>query len=300
MKTIAVTGATSMIGVALIKKCIQNNIAVLAFVRSGSRNMERLPCSSLIRILECDLREMESFNVSNKYSADVFIHLGWDFTDKTGRNDCQKQLQNVQYTLDAVHLAKRLGCKRFIGAGSQAEYGTPNKLLKSDIPACPLIPYGVAKYTAGRLSAMECQKEQIEFIWVRVLSVYGKNDNSGTLIKTLIENAENNIPMGLSGCEQMWDYLFEDDAGAAFFGMAEKGINGKIYNLGSGKGKLLREFVEDIVGIVNPVYKPDYRKYPYSPTQPMYLVADITDLEKDIGWEPEVSFKDGIKRIIAE
>jgi UDP-glucose 4-epimerase len=300
MKTIAVTGATSMIGVALIKECIEKHISVLAFVRANSRNISRIPDSSLVRILECDLSEMESFNVASKYTADVFIHLGWGFTDKNGRNDCEKQLVNIQYTLDAVHLAKRLGCKRFVGTGSQAEYGIPNKLLKSDTPVSPLIPYGVTKYAAGRLSAIECEKEQIEYIWVRVLSIYGKNDNTGTLIHTLVANAKNNIPMGLSGCKQIWDYLFEDDSGAAFLAIAEKGVPGKIYNLGSGDGRPLHEFVEDIIEIVNPGYKPDYGKYPYSPVQPMYLLADITDLKKDTGWEPEISFEDGIKKIIAE
>ena len=206
--TLAITGATSMLGVATIKNCILKNISVLAFVRKGSSKIERLPSSPLVKIVECDLAQMKDFDV-DKLSADVFIHFGWAFTDKTGRNDVSKQLENVQYTIDAVHLAKRLGCRKFVGAGSQAEYGTPNIILKADTPVNPLVPYGVAKYAAGRLSAMECKKEGLEYNWVRILSVYGPHDNEGTLLKQLIYNAKDNIPMGLSGCEQIWDYLHE-------------------------------------------------------------------------------------------
>lgn len=295
--TIAITGATSMLGVATIKNCISNNISVLTFVRKGSSKIERLPSSSLIKIVECDLEQMKDFDV-DKLSADVFIHFGWAFTDKTGRNDVSKQLENVQYTIDAVHLAKKLGCRKFVGAGSQAEYGTPNVILKADTPVNPLIPYGVAKYAANRFAKIECEKIGLEYNWVRILSVYGTNDLPGTLISQLIYNAKKNIPMGLTGCEQTWDYLFEDDAGRAFVAIAEKGVDGKVYNLGSGVGRKLKDYVQDVIDVVNPDYVPDYGKYPYSKTQPMCLVTDVSDLKNDIDWEADITFTEGLKRIL--
>ena len=295
--TIAITGATSMLGVATIKNCISNNISVLTFVRKGSSKIERLPSSSLIKIVECDLAQMKDFDV-DKLSADVFIHFGWAFTDKTGRNDVSKQLENVQYTIDAVHLAKKLGCRKFVGAGSQAEYGTPNVILKADTPVNPLIPYGVAKYAANRFAKIECEKIGLEYNWVRILSVYGTNDLPGTLISQLIYNAKKNIPMGLTGCEQTWDYLFEDDAGRAFVAIAEKGVDGKVYNLGSGVGRKLKDYVQDVIDVVNPDYVPDYGKYPYSKTQPMCLVTDVSDLKNDIDWEADITFTEGLKRIL--
>ncbi len=288
-----------MLGVATIKSCISKNISVLAFVRKGSPKISRLPSSPLLEVVECDLAQMKGFNCTD-LSADVFIHFGWAFTDKIGRNDVTKQLENVQYTIDAVYLAKRLGCCKFVGAGSQAEYGTPNVTLKADTPVNPLIPYGVAKYAAGRLSAMECKKEGLEYNWVRILSVYGENDNDGTLLRTLIYNAKNNISMGLSGCEQIWDYLHEDDAGAAFVAVAEKGVDGRIYPLGSGFGRLLKEYVQDVISVVNSDYKPEFGKFPYSATQPMCLVGDESELEADTGWRPRTEFKESIKLMVKQ
>ena len=60
---IAITGATSMLGVATIKQCIQKNISVLAFVRKNSANIKRLPESSLVKLVECDLSEMAAFDI---------------------------------------------------------------------------------------------------------------------------------------------------------------------------------------------------------------------------------------------
>lgn len=286
-----------MLGLATIKACIEREIQVLALVRKNSPKIARLPQSSFLQIIECDLSEMASFNTSG-FTADVFIHFGWAYTDKIGRNNVSKQLENVQYTIDAIHLAKKLGCRKFIGAGSQAEYGTPNVVLKATTPVSPLVPYGVAKYAAGRLTQMECTKESLEYNWVRILSVYGKNDSEGTLISQLVHNAKNNVPMGLSCCEQIWDFLHEDDAGKAFLAIAEKGINGKIYPLGSGIGRPLKDSVIDVITTVNPSYKPEIGKCDYSPTQPMYLVADVSELTTDTGWQPQVSFVDGIKGIV--
>ena len=242
---------------------------------------------------------MKDFNCTG-LSADVFIHFGWAFTDKIGRNDVSKQVENVQYAVDSVHLAKKLGCRKFVGAGSQAEYGTPNVMLKADTPINPLIPYGVAKFAAGRLSAMECKKEGLEYNWVRILSVYGKNDNEGTLLDQLIYNAKNNIPMGLSACEQIWDYLHEDDAGAAFVAVAEKGVDGKIYPLGRGVGRPLKEYVQDVISVANPDYKPEFGKFSYSATQPMCLVGDESELKKDTGWKPRMEFKESVKEMVGK
>ena len=47
------------------------------------------------------------------------------------------QEPNIQYTMDAVCLAKRLGCKLFVGAGSQAEYGRVDGKIGSNTPVNP-------------------------------------------------------------------------------------------------------------------------------------------------------------------
>lgn len=300
MHKIAITGATSMLGVATIKNCLSQNISVIAFVRKCCTKIERLPKSHLLTVVECDLDELENFEpIATQKNVDVFYHFGWAYTDKDGRNDAEKQYKNIGYTLASVRLAQKLMCKKFIGAGSQAEYGVTNEMLSAYTPCNPLIAYGVAKYAAGKLSRLECEKIGMEHIWLRILSVYGKNDNSQTLVSQLIYNAKNNIAMSLSNCEQIWDFLYEDDAASAFVAIGKFGVNGKTYMIGSGQGKMLREYVETLIDIVNPTYKPDYGKIPYNKNQPMHLVANISELTADTSWQPKVSFAEGIKNIIS-
>ena len=118
MKRIVVTGATSMIGIALIEECIKNDVEVLAIIRKNSNRLYRLPQSELLHIVECDLDELET--ISSEKSYDVFYHLAWAYTSKEYRDDPILQEKNIRYTLDAVNLAKKLGCGKFVGAGYTA------------------------------------------------------------------------------------------------------------------------------------------------------------------------------------
>jgi nucleoside-diphosphate-sugar epimerase len=302
MKIIALTGATSMLGIALIKKCIQNAIKVIAFIRPNSSRLDRLPYSDLLTVVKCNLDNLMNFNPidENSDNPEIFYHFGWKNTDKQGRYNCDMQLENVNHTLAAVHLAKKIGCMRFIGAGSQAEYGNSSIPLNGNIPVNPEIAYGIAKYAAGKLSKIECENFGLEHIWVRVLSVYGTNDNADTLIKSFINCCKNNYSMPIGPCTHIWDYLHEDDAGKAFLDIGERGINGKVYCLGSGIGKPLKEYLETIKNIINPVYIPGYDAIPYTEKSIKYLCADISELTNDTGWKPEISFEEGIKRIITQ
>lgn len=297
MPSIALTGATSMLGIALVHQCIACNVSVIAFVRPGTKRFDRLPKSELVTIVRCDLDSLENVNVECLH-ADVFYHIGWSFTDKFGRNLPVLQEKNIKYTLDAVNLAKRLGSSRFIGIGSQAEYGRVDAIITPDSPVNPEVSYGIAKYAAGKLSKIECEQQGLDHIWVRVFSVYGKNDNDGTLIKTFIQKIKANESMPLTKCEQIWDYLNESDAGAALYLLGEKGISGKTYCLGSGIAKPLLDYLVCVRDIINKNYQLGIGQLSYSKDQPMHLCADITELMYDTGWKPQISFEEGINLLI--
>ena len=229
---------------------------------------------------------------------DAFIHLSWEKTFGASRDDAEVQTRNIQYTLDAVQLAHRCGCKVFVGAGSQAEYGVQSVALTPDLPVKPESGYGIAKYAAGKLSAMLCKSLGMRQSWVRILSVYGPNDGENSLINYLIREFKNGNSPQLTKCEQMWDYLYADDAADAILAVAEKGVDGKAYPLGSGKGRKLSAYVEDIKNAINPIIDVQYGVKEYYPHQPMYLVADISALETDTGWSPHFSFVKGLHTLV--
>jgi nucleoside-diphosphate-sugar epimerase len=296
MQKIVITGATGMIGTALVRCAINEGIEVLCIVRKNSGRLNNLPQSDLIKIEYCGIDQYCNLSFDAHY--DVFYHLAWDKTSGVSRDDVDIQTANIQYTLDAVRLAKRLGCKKFIGAGSQAEYGVVTEPLKPEMPVNPLSGYGIAKYTAGKLSYLLCSQLGLEFNWIRILSVFGLLDGAHTLIMYAIHELQEGRSPEFTKCEQIWDYLYCDDAARAFLGIGESGINGKTYPLGSGTKRKLSEYIESIRNIVDPGAVLQFGKKEYYPHQPMYLCADISELTHDTGWKPEIKFEEGIKKII--
>lgn len=296
MRKIVLTGATGMIGCALIGQALKKDIEVLCIVRKDSDRIDNIPKLEKIRVVFADLTEYTSLDIPEKY--DVFFHLAWGKTSGPSRDDAGIQAKNIQYTVDAVRLAERLGCTAFVGAGSQAEYGIVSTPLKADTPVNPQSGYGIAKYAAGKLGGLLCARLGIRYNWIRVLSVFGPLDGSNTLIMYAINELLSGRLPELTKCEQMWDYLYCDDAARAFLAAGDKGIDGKIYPLGSGSKRKLSEYLESLKNIVNPKGILQFGKKEYYPHQPMFLSADISELTADTGWKPEVSFEEGIKRII--
>lgn len=292
------TGPTGAIGVALIEQCINENIEVYALCRKDSRRISNIPQSPLVHIIFCDLQEMSEFNDDQIKGADVFYHFGWAATIGAGRNDMPLQIRNIQYTIDAVHLAKRLGCSVFVGAGSQAEYGRVEGKLNAEVPTFPENGYGMAKLCAGQMSRVECEKLGLKHIWTRILSIYGPYDGDATMITSTIKKLLNGQIPELTKGEQMWDYMYSKDVAKAFVALGDRGVHGKIYCLGSGQVRPLKEYIEILRDKIDVRAKLGFGEIPYAPKQVMYLCADISDLQNDTGFTPQISFEKGIQETI--
>ena len=298
MKRAIITGPTGVVGTALIQVLIEQDVEVLAVVRKNSKRKNNIPQSGKVRIVELDLKEIERLPYLVKENYDVFYHLGWDGTFGNSRNNMQEQLRNIQYALDAVETAYFMGCKKFIGAGSQAEYGRVEGKLRPDTPTFPENGYGIAKLCAGQMTRTLCEQKGMEHIWARILSVYGPYDGENTMVMSTIKKLMAGEKPIFTKCEQMWDYLYSKDAGKAMYLLGEKGISGKTYCIGSGQVKRLLSYVESIRYMTNPSAKLGIGEIPYAPNQVMYLCADIEELTKDTGFVPEYEFERGIKETI--
>lgn len=298
MKRAIITGATGAVGTALVKELITNNVETLVLCREGSRRNHQIPDHPLVTRKHCSLDQLASIENDTGKDYDVFYHFAWMGTTGAERNDMYLQNQNVRFALDAVGAAERFGCKIFIGAGSQAEYGRVEGVLKPDTPAYPEMGYGIAKLCAGRMTREYAHQLDMRHIWTRILSVYGPNDGAQSMVMSTIHKLQNGeVPQFTKG-EQMWDYLYSGDAAKAFFLLGDKGADGKTYVLGSGNARPLIDYIKIIRDEVNPKAKLDIGAIPYVPKQVMYLQADIEELRRDTGFKPEMRFDEGIRKIL--
>lgn len=147
MKKVIITGATGMIGIALINYLLEKDIKILAISRKNSARINNLPQSNSVKIVECNLNSLCDLKI-NENDYDAFFHFAWEGTFGENRNNMYMQNANIKYTLDALELAKKAGCKMFIGAGSQAEYGRVDGIINDKTATNPENGYGIAKLAA--------------------------------------------------------------------------------------------------------------------------------------------------------
>lgn len=312
MEKIVISGATGAIGMALVSCALERQMQVLVICHKNSKRMKRLPKSENLHILKLNVEEYSDF-INNKKDElvllgkyDYFFHLAWQGTLGTDRNDMNLQLRNVGYTLDAVELAAALGCKCFVGAGSQAEYGRVEGMISSKTPTFPENGYGIAKLCAGQMSRIRCEQLHIKHVWTRILSVYGPGDGKKTLIMSAVNGFLNHEYTEFTEGMQKWDYIYSMDSARALLGMAKWGRDGHVYCVGSGKIQLLKEYIHQIYIMVNGQDATDEQlgigKRPYMDKQVMYLRADTAEwpeeLQEEFAQKSMCSFDEGIQYTI--
>jgi nucleoside-diphosphate-sugar epimerase len=283
---------------ALIRELTEAGIGVLVLAREGSARNDRLPRGPLVEVRYCALEELSSLENEKNEKYDAFYHFAWTNTTGAGRNNMPAQVANIAGTLAAVNAAAALGCKVFIGAGSQAEYGRVEGVLTPETPAFPENGYGMAKLCAGQMSRVLCREKGIDHIWTRVLSVYGPGDGVGAMVPSVISKLANGERPALTAGVQQWDYLYSEDAARAFYLLATDGVNEQVYVVGGGKARALREYIEALRDAIDPALPLGFGEIPYAPLQVMHLEADISALTRDTGFVPEVSFADGIRETV--
>ena len=304
MKKAVIAGATGAIGRALISVCISNGYEVLAVVHRESvrsAELERIEgCQVLYLNLDEYNRGLEEAKKAqlNVEGCELFFHLAWQGAFGKRRDDLDLQQVNIEAAVEAVRFAKRLGCKVFVGAGSQAEYGRTEGVLSPVTPAFPETGYGIAKLCAGQMTRLACEQLGIRHEWCRILSVYGPYDRDETLIGTAIKLMMEDKETEFTPCDQMWDYIYSEDAARALIMVAESGNDGEVYMIGSGEVQPLKQYVNTIALITHYSKEIGFGRRDYNPKQVMYLQADISSLHEQFGFKPMTTFEEGILKTV--
>lgn len=305
MRNIIVTGATSFIGRHLIEQLlVDSNNFIYAVIRRGSSRKEMLIQSDNIQLIELNMEEYGSLSSVISESCEICFALAWDGTRGESRNDKTLQQNNYKYSMQCIKEVCRLGCKKIICSGSQAEYGDipevfEEKLIMEEIKSNPITEYGIAKMQFYQDAKEYCTKREVSIKEPRFFSIYGEDDNFQTVILATLKNMMQDKPCRLTECIQYWDFLYIDDAVNALVKLMEQECDDGIYNVASGDNRRLKDFIEEMYLLTNSKSELLYGAIPYSSKGCMVSIRPgIEKLKAQTGWHPEISFEIGIRRVI--
>jgi len=294
-----VTGGTGLIGSHLVQLLLEDDNEVSVLMRSKSNPWRIKDVLHSLHIITGDLAAIEEAGPAiREFSPEVVFHLGWQGVSGRYRNDPGQVTQNLYGSLKLLELAHEAGCRRWIGLGSQAEYGPCDGILTEDLPTRPVTLYGSAKLCVGLLSQKLCEAYGMGFTWLRLLAAYGPTDDQEHLIPYVILTLLRGQKPSLTPGEQRWDYLYVEDAARAIWQTATNPAIQGIFDLGSGEAYTVKSIVERIRDLINPSLPLGFGEVPYRPDQIMHLQADISRLQQATGWSPQVSLDEGLRRTV--
>jgi len=294
-----VTGASGHIGSALTRALLARGCEVAVLVRPQSDLWRIAGLLSQIKAVHGALGDLAQAREPLKaWQPEIVFHLAWSGVTGAHRNDPAQITRNVAGSLELFETVQQAGVSTWVGIGSQAEYGAVDGKLREDLSPHPVTAYGVAKHCLALLTEKLCEMTDTRFVWLRLLAAYGPMDDPRHLLPSVIEQLLDGTRPALTPGEQLWDYLYIDDAAEAICRLALDTAASGVFNLGAGKAQTVRSLVEAVRDLIDPALPLGFGDVPYRPDQVMHLEAEISKLTRATGWQPQTTLAEGLRRTL--
>lgn len=293
--TVLVTGAGGFVGAAVVRAAQAAGIAVHA---SGRGEAPVRLAGNGAPYHQLDLFDRHAVDaLFAVVRPDIVIHTAWAGVSGDSRAS-DVQFANLDATCRLADAAARYDARKFVGVGSQAEYGPIHgPVAETRLPA-PATLYGAAKLSASHLARQRCEAANLDFAWLRLFATYGPGDNPNWLIPSLITAMARGTSPRMTPGTQKWDYLYNEDTAAGILAAATSDACGT-FNLSSGSAVPVRDIAAMIRDRIAPGLALTFGEVEFGPAQIMHLEGDISALRSATGWSPKVSLEDGLDRTIA-
>jgi UDP-glucose 4-epimerase len=203
---------------------------------------------------------------------------------------------NVQGTVHMLECARNAGVQKFVYAASSSCYGLAKTPTTEDHKIEPLYPYALSKYQGEQAAFHWNQVYKLPVNSIRIFNAYGTRSRTsgayGAVFGVFLRQKIAGKPYTVVGDgTQTRDFLFVTDVARAFQAAAETDRVGRVYNLGAGKPQSVNRLIELLGG--------EKTHIPKRPGEPDCTWADITRITTELGWKPQVSFEEGVAKIVA-
>ena len=290
MNTSIVTGATGFIGKALVEYLAGNGEKVYAVVRDKKK--QKILSGENISIIQADFENYDSLSAKIE-NADIFYHLAWTGAYGTDVSNFAVQLNNVAATCKALEQAIKIGCKKFVFAGTVAELEVIEHIDNNICSPRNTCIYSTAKLCAEMMCKTLANKSNIEFNTGLFANIFGPGDYSRRSTNIIVNQIDRGIAPKLVKGDGLNDWLYIKDAVRLISAMAEKGISNKTYYIGHTELRPLREIISDVSDILAPDLQLTFGTL-RDEFLTNYSYIKVDELFQDTGFKAEYPFHEAI------
>jgi NAD dependent epimerase/dehydratase len=310
-RRVLVTGAGGFIGSHLVEALVRRGDKVRALVRYNGRGdagaLERLPKEALgaIELVYGDITD-PFFARELCRDQEVIFHLAAliaiPYSYVAPRSFFETN------TLGTVHLleAARQGCGRFVQISTSEVYGTARQIpIPETHPLVGQSPYAASKIGADQAAESYRRAFGVPVVTVRPFNTYGTRQSARAIIPTIISQALSSGRVRLGSLSPTRDLSFATDTAAGMISASlAEGAVGEVINLGNAKEISIGDLAKKILALlaeegVSATLEHDEARLRPKESEVERLCADTTKAKKLLGWAPEVSLDEGLRRVIA-
>ncbi|MEK6208848.1 MAG: NAD-dependent epimerase/dehydratase family protein [Pseudomonadota bacterium] len=294
-----VTGGAGFIGSHMVDVLVERGFTVRAIdnlVGGREENLAHLHGNPEVKLEKRDIRSFAPDDALFRGARYVFHFAGIGDIVPSIERPLEYMSANVLGTAHILECARHAGVEKFVYAASSSCYGLAQVPTREDHPIDPRYPYALSKYQGEQAALHWHHVYKLPVNSMRIFNAYGTRSRTsgayGAVFGVFLRQKLAGKPFTVVGDgTQRRDFLYVTDVARAFLAAAETRRMGRVYNLGAGDPQSVNRLVELLGGGVTHI--------PKRPGEPDCTWADITRITAELDWKPQVSFEEGVARIVA-
>jgi UDP-glucose 4-epimerase len=294
-----VTGGAGFIGSHMVDLLIERGfqVRVVDNLQTGRLvNLEQHRDEPRLAVEQVDMTTLEPTSPLFRDVRYVFHFGGLGDIVPSVERPLEYMRANVDGTLAVLEATRQAGVRKLVYAASSSCYGaSPPLPTPETAPIQTEYPYALSKYLGECAVLHWGQVYRLPVASIRIFNAYGPRARTsgvyGAVFGVFLAQKLHGKPLTVVGDgTQTRDFVYVTDVARAFLLAVESGADGEVFNLGAGNPQPINRLVNLIGGEV--VYLPK------RPGEPDCTWADTTKVRRVLGWEPRVSFEEGVRTML--
>jgi UDP-glucose 4-epimerase len=304
MRTFLVTGGAGFIGSHIATALVGrgDRVRVLDNLSTGhGSNLAHL--GSKIELIEADLTDADTVARAVAGVDCIFHEAALASVPRSVEAPLDTNAACVTGTVTLLDAARRAGVRRLVYAGSSSAYGDRSSSPKreTDLPG-PISPYGAAKLAAEYYCQAFSATYGFETVVLRYFNVFGPRQDplspySAVIPLFITALLSGKRPTLFGDGLQSRDFTYVDNVVHGNLLAADaKGVSGQVLNIANARAISLLDLLQQLNSLLKTRIEPIHEAA--RPGDIRESVADISAAQKLLGYQPQISFEEGLERSI--